>query len=135
VDLQRLFDNLLDAQPGIQRRIRILEDHLNVGPVLTHFLPGQRSKIDDARPCVVQDLPRDIDAVAHRAKNIDDGPPDGRFTAAGLSNQAERLALLERERHTGDGVHLARFAKQQAAEHREPDVQVLDVKDGRHAPR
>ena len=84
---------------------------------------------------MIQDLARDLHAVAHRAQDVDDGAPDRRLAAAGLADQAERLSLLQRERHAVDGVHLARLAQQQPAEHGEPDVQVLNFEDGRHVRR
>ena len=82
---------------------------------------------------MVENLARDLDAVAHRAQDVDDRAADRRLAAAGLADQAERLALIQRERHAVDGAHLARPAQQHAAEHREPDVQVLNFEDGSFA--
>ena len=39
VNPQRLSDDLPDAQPGIERRVGILEDHLHLGPEMDHLGP------------------------------------------------------------------------------------------------
>ena len=82
---------------------------------------------------VIENLAVDLDAVAHRAQDVDDRAPDRRLAAARLADQAERFALIQHERHAVDGVHFTRPAQQQAAEDGEPDVQVLNFEDGRHA--
>ena len=48
VNRQRLFDDLLHAQAGIQRRVRILKDHLDVGAIRPHLVPAERREIDGA---------------------------------------------------------------------------------------
>jgi hypothetical protein len=81
---------------------------------------------------VVENLSADIDAVAHRAQDVDDGAADGRFAAPGFAYQSERFAAVERERHAVNGTHFCAFAEQESAEHGKPDVQVLDFKNGSH---
>src|SRR5262249_55525660 len=84
---------------------------------------------DDARGVVIQDLPADLHAVAHRAQDVDDRAPHRRLAAARLADQAERLSAMQLERHALDGVHFADATEQHAAADGEPHVELLDVEE------
>jgi hypothetical protein len=49
VDAQRLADDLIDGLARVERRVGILEDHLDVGAIRPHLLARQRREVHDAR--------------------------------------------------------------------------------------
>jgi hypothetical protein len=61
---------------------------------------------------VVQHPARDLDAITHGAKDVDDCAPDGRLAAARFPDQSECLSSLEREGHVLDGSHRASLAQE-----------------------
>ena len=67
--------------------------------------------------------------------------PDGRLPAAGLADQAERLAAVDLERHAVDGADVPDVAvEDDAALDREPDLEVLELdqrprRAAHHRPR
>ena len=96
VDDQRLLDDRLDAHPRVERRVRILEDHLHVPPRLAQRARGRA-------PSTSSPLKRDL--ARRRLDQAEDAAPGRRLAAARLADQAERLALLDRERHAIDRPH------------------------------
>src|SRR5207245_6637001 len=119
--------NLIDGLPRIERRIRILEHHLDVGAVGPHFLARQRREIDDARRMVVKDPAADLHAITHCAEDVDDRAADRRLAAPGLADKAKRFSAMQLERNALDRVDLADAAQQDSAEHGELDDELLDV--------
>ena len=94
-----LGDHVLHAVGRIQRRGRILEDHLHVAPVGFEFLGAEFKNI----PALVVHA---AGGVRHEAQ---DEPPRGRFSAAGFADQPQRFALLQLERHPAHRLHGARL--------------------------
>src|SRR5204863_4091784 len=89
VDDERLFDNLPHAHARIQRRVRILKDDLHVAPGMTKRVAREAEHV--------------LSAKEHLASGRLDQPEDAaacrRFSAARLSNEPERLRLVERKAH------------------------------------
>ena len=55
-------------------------------------------------------------------------PADGRLAAAGLADEAERLAALDRERHAVHGLDVTDVAvEDDPALDREPDLEVVEL--------
>ena len=81
------------AVARVQRRERVLEDHLHP--------PAQSAKLAFAErrdvPAVEDDLPR------RRLVQAEEGPPDRGLAAARLADQSERLAPPDREADVVDG--------------------------------
>ena len=92
---QALRDHVANPAAGVERRDRILEDHLESGPHPAELLALEAGEI----PVLVEHLaPGDVDQA-------DDGPGNGRLTAPGLAHDAECLALGNVEAHLRHGVH------------------------------
>ncbi len=116
VDLERVGDDLPDALAWIERRVRVLEDHLQLAPVGTKL--GARQ----ARDVVAAESHR----PAGRLQEPDEEAPQRRLPAAGLSDDAERLSTPHFERDAVDRVDvLGRAPPERARVHRK----VLDHVD------
>ena len=116
VDLERVGDDLAHAPARIERRVRVLEDHLQLAPVRPQLAVRER------RDVVAAEAQR----AARRLEQPDEEPAERRLAAAGLADDAERLAAAHLERHAVDGVDdLGRAALERARPHRE----VLDEVD------
>ena len=78
VDDQRLGDDVVDRHPRVQRRVRVLEDDLQVAAQRPHRRAAELGQL----PAV----------VLHRADGgrlqVEDRPAGGRLAAAGLADQA-----------------------------------------------
>ena len=61
VDDQRLFDDVADPHPRIERRVRILKDDLHVAARLAHARPGERQDVLALEP----DFP-DVGSISRR---------------------------------------------------------------------
>ena len=95
MDHQRLGDRGADRHPRIERRVRVLEDHLHA---LAH-----RAQIALRQ---LRDLPVfEPDRPGRRLVQAQDRSPQRRLTATGLADEAERLAAQNIERDLGDGAH------------------------------
>ena len=92
---QWLFHDLPDRHARIERRIGVLENHLNVRTVRPHFIAAQLRQIHRARRVVIDDAARDFHAVNHRAQNIDNRPPHRALAASRFAHQPQRFALFE----------------------------------------
>ena len=118
VHAQRLADDAPDAVARVERRERILEDHLH---------PAAE------RPQLALAEVRDVLAVEHdraggRLVEAQDRAADRRLPAARLADEAERLAAPDRERDVVDRLHVADVAvEHDAALDREPDREVLEL--------
>ncbi len=93
--LERLADDVPDGHARVERRVRILEDHLHPAAHATHLFAGER---------------RELGAIElHRSRSglveLEDRASGRRFAAAGLSDEAERLAPLDEEIDPVDGAH------------------------------
>ena len=115
---QRLADDATDAMPRVERRERVLEDHLHP--------PAQRPQLAVAH---VRDvLAVEHDAPVRRPVEAQDRPADRRLPAAGLADEAERLAAADRQRHVVDGAHVADVPiEDEAALDREVELQPVEL--------
>ena len=86
------------CQPGIERGVGVLEHHLRVPPRRAHRLGAEGRDIGAV----------DHDAPAARLQQPQHQPRHGRFAAAGLADQAQRLAACHAERDAIDGAQLRR---------------------------
>ena len=103
-------DRGLDRQARIERRVAVLEHHLDLAAKLS-----QRQRAGAERLAVEQHLAGvGPDEVHEQARG-------GRLAAAGLADDAERLALQHVEIDAVDGAHQRR-----RAEHALPDREMLD---------
>ena len=121
VDLERLADDVADRHPRVQRRVRVLHDHLDVAAQpaqlasrTSRTCPGPRST---AVPAVGFSRPHQ--QLGQRG-----------LAAAGLADDAERLALLQLEADAVDRLDRADLLlEDDAAGDREVLDQVLDPDD------
>ena len=95
VDGERVTDDRPDPAPRVQRPVRILEDHLHLAPERAH-LPG----LELADVLAVED-----DLAGGQVEQPGDAAGQGRLAAAGLADQAERLAPADLEADPVDRVH------------------------------
>ena len=119
VDFERLANDISDCFTRIQRRIRILKDDLDVPSQ-----PAHRGTL----------LGVDVDPVEGELAGgwflqPHQHPAKGRFAAAGLPDDAERLALVELEGDPVDRLDVADRPPQHAGLDRVVLDQVLGLED------
>src|SRR3712207_9583232 len=91
---QGLGHDVEHRQPRVERRVRVLEDDLDVTAQRTHPLAPE---------------PDDLPALeTHRTLGgrlqVEDGPPGGGLPAAGLTDEAQHLAGVQVEVQPVDGT-------------------------------
>src|SRR5207247_5832696 len=106
-----LADDLAARHARVQRRVRVLEDHVHLAPQWPHLPAREVGHLDTADP----------DPTRRRLAEADDAVRDRRLAGAGLADEAEHLARANRERDPVDGMD-----DPAAAEELRPDVEVLD---------
>ena len=121
VNDERLLDDRADAHPRIQRRVRILEDDLEVPARAAQFAGRELPDVQLLEPDLAR---RRLDQPQH-------APPGRRLAAPGLADEAERLAGRDGEAHVVDGPHRRRLAEQRPARRKLLD-EVLDLDERRH---
>ena len=122
VHAQRLADHARNRVARVQRRVRILEDHLHPPPQRAHL---RLAEVGDVG-AVEGDLP------GGRLVEAEERAADGRLAAARLADEPERLAALDLERDAVDGLDVADVAvHHDAAPDREPDLEVVDLDERR----
>ena len=84
------------ALARVQRRVRVLEDHLHLAPQRHELL---------ARACVTS-VAAEAQRAAGRLEQPHDRARQRRLAAARLADEAERLALVQGERDVVDGMHV-----------------------------
>src|SRR5207247_11075179 len=77
VERQWLLDRLPDAEPWVERRRRILEDHLEVAPTAPERLGGERGQL----------LTVEVDPSGGRLDHPQHAARDRRFAAARLADE------------------------------------------------
>ena len=92
-----LGDDLADPPARIERRVGILEHHLDPSPVRAELTLRQGSERHVA----------DLDAAGIRLDETQHAAPDRGFAGAGFAHEAERLAAADREAHAFGGADLA----------------------------
>src|SRR5260221_2388876 len=75
-----------------------------------------------------------LDRAGGRLDQLEDRFPRGRLAAAGLADEAERLARGDVEADAVDGVDLADGARQQSLAHREMLLEAVDLEQRRRRP-
>ena len=108
--LDRLGDDLPDRHARIERRVRILKDHLHVLPRAAQLRAGQLRDVDVAEHHAAA---RRLDEPQHRAA-------ERRLAASRFADEPERFAGKNVERHAVDRLHDA------VAAEIEVDLQVSD---------
>ena len=121
VDPEGLRDELADRHAGVQRRVGVLEDNLQVTAHGAQFCGAQLRQV----PAPVEHL------ATGRPHQLQDRPPRRGLAAPRLPHQPQRLAGEEVEGHVTDGLHLPGHASQQClAADREMLDQVVHRHDG-----
>ena len=92
VNDQRLFDDVADTHPRVQRRIRILEDDLHVAARHPHPIRREAQHV----------LAAEHDVAGRRFNQPEDAPAGGALAAARFADQAEHLPFVDREAHVVD---------------------------------
>ena len=114
---QRFGDGLADGHARIEARERILEHDLQ-------FL-AQPALVAVADLSQVARHPHD--GAAGLGQQRQHGARQRRLAATGFADDAERLALAQREAHAVDGAQRLGLGEQPLAAHREINLQVVDV--------
>ena len=92
---RRLAHDLRDAQPRIERRVRILEDHLHGEPLAAR---GVRFELGIGPALPVALARARLDHARHHA-------PERRLAAARFADEPDDLAAADRKVHTVDCTH------------------------------
>ena len=122
MDQQRPRDVVVDALDGIERRERILEDHLHVRAVGEQRL---------APPLIADVLAVEDDRAVGGRVEPRQQPRDGALAAAALAHERRHVAGPQRERDVRHGVeHLAPQAR---SAHREALAEALHLERA-HGP-
>ena len=100
MDLERLADDVADGHARVQRRVRVLEDHLHPAAHLAHLLAAELRELDAV----------ELHLTGRRLVELEDGASGRGLAAAGLADEAERLALLDEEVDAVDRAHGADLA-------------------------
>src|SRR6185369_11682003 len=117
VDAHRVADDRADALARVQARVGVLEDHLH--------LAAQRPQL--ARAELADPLAVEADVAGGRLEQPHDAAAERRLAAAGLADQAERLALGDAQRDVVHGMHAGDLAREHALPDREVLLQALDL--------
>ena len=98
MDVERFLKDASHVVPRVQGGVRILEDHLRPPPERAEFRGAHREDI----------LPGEADVPGGRFDEAEEAASRRRLAGAGFTDQAERLARVEREAHVLDGVRHTR---------------------------
>src|SRR2546423_9150410 len=120
MDLERFADDVADGHSWIQRRIRILEDHLHAAAHLAHVLAAELGELDAV----------ELHLAGRRLVELEDRAAGRGLAASGLADETERLALLDEEIDPidrADGADLA--LEDDPLREREVHLERLDVEE------
>ena len=118
VHAERLADRAPDGVARVERRERILEDHLHPPPQLAQLRLGQVRDVGSLEE----------DAAARWLVEPEHRPPDGRLAAPGLADEPDGLAAADRQGDAVDGLDVADVAvEDDAALDGEPDAEVVQL--------
>ena len=121
VGAQRLPHDAPDRMPRVQRRVRILEDHLHPSANGPELGVGHGRDVD----------PVEHDSSRRRLVEPQDRPTERRLATPGLPHEPERLAPLDRQRDTVDRLDVADVAiEQDPALERKPHADVVQLDEG-----
>src|SRR5262245_60576798 len=118
VDTHRVGNDRPHALARIERRVRILKDHLH--------LASERAEAPHAEMLDGRSLEDDL--AVRRLEQTNERPTQRRLPTTRLADEAEGLPLPNREAHVVDGMHMRDLALQEALPDREvlPDVPYLE---------
>jgi hypothetical protein len=120
VELERVADDLPHPLAWVERRIGVLEDHLDLAADRAEALPREPDQL----------LAAELDRARRRLEQLDDGSAERRLAAAGLAHEAEGLALVEGEADVVDGLDARDLAvEEEPGLDREVLDEVLDLKE------
>ena len=102
MDIQGFADDLADRHARVERRRGILKDDLHLAPVRQHLHSDVLFAVIDRRS-VIDDPP------AGGLVQADNGSSEGGLAAAGLADDAKRLAPVDEKGHRFDGLHIFLF--------------------------
>ncbi len=114
--LERLADQVPGVQARVERRVRILEDHLDVAPHRAHLLGRHVGDV----------LAGQADRAGARLHQLHQQAPGGR-----LAHQRQRLAGAQIERHALDRVHVGHHLAEGAGLDRKALGQARHFQHGR----
>ena len=115
--LDRLGDDRPDRHPRVEGSIGVLEDDLHPAAILAQLARVEGRQVDAVEP----------DGPAGRVAEPDHRPADRALAAAGLADQAERLAAADRERRPVDRLDGPLLGLEDPRPDREVDSQVVDL--------
>ena len=116
VQRERRADDLADPLARVQRRERVLEDHLHLAPDGLELRAAGLRDVGAA----------EADRAAGRVEQAHERARQRRLAAARLADEAERLALAQVQRDVVDGVHVGdRAVEQQPLLDREVLLEVV----------
>ena len=122
VNEERLADDVQEGHARVQRRERILEDHLHVLAELAQGAFADRPDVEDLSVLgAVEYLPAAGVDGAHDAARC------RRLPATALPHQAERLALLDGEAHVVHRSDVSDYSLQEAPSDGKVLPEILDV--------
>ena len=94
---QRLGDDVLHAEAGIERTEGILKNDLHVAAQAAHFVAAGGEQV----------VSFEVDAAGSGLDEAKDEASEGAFAGTGFSDQAESFAGFDGERDVVDGTDLA----------------------------
>ena len=119
---ERLRDDVADGHARVERRVRVLEDDLQLAPHLAHLLAAERRQL----------APVEADRAAGRLEQPQDAVAGRGLARAGLADEAERLALPDLEADPVDGADVVDGAVDEEARlDREVLLKVGDLEERR----
>jgi hypothetical protein len=118
VDEHWLRHDLLDAHARVQRGIGVLEDHLHAAAELAQRLALQRGQLGAV----------EADGTGGGLVELEDGAAGRGLATAGLTHQAQRLAVLDEEVEAVHGLDVGDLLlDEQPGRDREVHLETLDV--------
>jgi len=120
VDLKRLTDDVPDGHAGIERRIWVLENHLEVTPHAAHVATIEFGQVGAT----------EVDFARGRLIELENGATGRTLAAARFTHQTQRFTLAHAERdaiNRFDGADLT--LKDDPLGEREVHLEVFDLQD------
>ncbi len=126
MDQQGLPDEIEERHARVERRERVLEDHLHLAPQRPQLLGPERPHIDHRAIGAA-----DPDFTGRRLERAQDAARRGRLSAAALPDQSQRLALVDVEVDAVHRAHVSNRPPQQSLADRKELLQAGDAKERR----
>ena len=121
VNLNRLGKRRINSHAWVERGVRVLKNHLEIGTCGAQFLAAH----------VGEGSAAEGDGAGGRLDELQDGAAEGGFAAAGLADEAKHFALGQAQRHAVHCLDRAGdFAEQNPFLHREVGLQIIDLEVG-----